>query len=457
MNRRDFTRTIGLGVSAQACAPRLLCAQENVRPPNIVFIIADDLGWADVGYHRTTNQSTNASAIDTPHIDRLAAGGVRFQRHYVMPTCTPTRVGFLTGRYPSRYGVLSPAYGEIFEKDTQTVASLLRANGYTTGIAGKWHMGSPPNCMPLKYGFTTSYGYIHGQIDPYTHNYKTGLRSWHRNDELLTEEGHATDLITDEAIRFVETAREKPFFLYVAYSVPHYPLKEPEKWTAPYKDRIENVSRRWYAASVTHMDHGIGRIVEALDRTGKRRQTVVIFVSDNGGQERWHSTTQYKGRYADKPHDRLGDNRPLRGWKGQVYEGGIRVPGCANWPGVLEPGKAPAPFHIVDWLPTLCRVAGAPLSKGLELDGRDIWPLITRVGTADPSRTFYWKTPGASAVRRGDWKLIVGRRDKRLELYNLADDPTEKKNRATGEPQQVAALQAVLAAYNAGDRERKKE
>ncbi|MBM4030057.1 MAG: sulfatase, partial [Planctomycetes bacterium] len=174
--------------------------------PNIVFILADDLGWADVGYH--------GSEIETPNLDGLAKEGVRFDQHYVMPTCTPTRVGFLTGRYPSRYGVTSPAYGNIFGDDTVTLAEALRRGGYTTSISGKWHMGSPPDWTPRRYGFDSSYGYFHGQIDPYLHDYKTGVPSWHRNDQYLQEKGHATDLITDEAVRIIESKHDKPFFLY---------------------------------------------------------------------------------------------------------------------------------------------------------------------------------------------------------------------------------------------------
>ena len=313
MNRREFMRIAAAsaaGLSLAGCQQRE--KKRAAQQPNIVFIIADDLGWKDIGYHD--------SEIKTPHLDRLAQNGRVFEQHYVAPTCTPTRVGLLSGQYPSRYGVLGPDYGKIFDDDTITLAEALKRRGYTTHISGKWHMGSPPEYTPLKYGFSSSYGYFAGQIDPYTHLYKTGEKTWHRNDEYLDETGHATDLITDEAVRMIQAEHTQPFFLYVAYSVPHFPLKEPDTWLALYPE-IKVASRRWFAASVTHMDDGIRKIVSALEETGLRENTLLVFVSDNGGQKSWHSDTQYKGRYADLPHTVLGNNLPLRGWKGDCYEG----------------------------------------------------------------------------------------------------------------------------------------
>jgi len=444
LNRREFLRAAVVGASAGLMPASARNSQRG--KPNIIFIIADDLGWADIGYH--------GSQIQTPNLDKLAAQSVRFGRHYVMPTCTPTRVGLMTGRYPSRYGVLSPAYGKIFDEETVTLAAALQSCGYKTSISGKWHMGSPPECTPLKYGFDTSYGYFHGQIDPYTHHYKTGVRSWHRNDQYLTEKGHATDLMTDEAVRIIESEHNKPFFLYVAYSVPHFPLDEPEEWTSMYEGKIKDVSRLWYAASVTHMDAGIGRIVEAVDRKGIRENTLIVFVSDNGGQKSWHSKTEYKGRYADKAHSVLGDNRPLRGWKGDVYEGGIRVPAMANWNGVLEPGDMLAPVHIVDWMPTFCRLAGYAEKRGLKWDGKDIWSLIQKRAAHAPPRPLYWKTPGAQAIRDGDWKLIVDKQQKVVGLYDVVADPYEENDMAERHPDRVRNLKQLLSKVSADDRTR---
>ena len=442
LNRREFLRATVASAGA-ALMPTLARSSQRDKP-NIIFIIADDMGWADIGYHN--------SEVLTPNLDKLAKQSVRLQRHYVMPTCTPTRVGLMTGRYPSRYGVLSPAYGKIFDDDTVTLPLALRSCGYETSISGKWHMGSPPECTPLKYGFDTSYGYFHGQIDPYTHLYKTGVRSWHRNDQYLDEEGHATDLITDKAVRVVESDHDKPFFLYVAYSVPHYPLDEPDEWTSKYEGKIKNKSRRWDLASITHMDAGIGRIIDAVDRKGIRENTLIVFVSDNGGQKSWHDEKQYKGRYAAKPHTVLGNNLPLRGWKGDVYEGGIRVPALANWKGVLEPGSMTAPVHIVDWMPTFCKLAGYSPNADPKWDGKDIWPLIRSRAAHSEPRTLYWRTPGAQAIRHGNWKLIVDKQQKATGLYDVVADPYEENNMIQRHPERVNKLKRLLAKVSADDR-----
>ncbi len=450
ISRRAFVSLSAGGMMA-AALPTAICHGQSpgergasTQRPNIVFIIADDLGWADVGYH--------GSEIQTPNIDRLAKEGVRLNHHYAMATCTPTRVGLMTGRYPSRYGVTSPAYGKIFDDDTITLAEALRRGGYATSISGKWHMGSPPDWTPRKYGFESSYGYFHGQVDPYVHDYKAGVPTWHRNDRYVEEKGHATDLITNEAVRIIESKHDKPFFLYVTYSVPHHPLDEPPEWTSKYEGRIAEPSRRWFAASVTHMDHGIGRIVEALDRQGLRKNTLMVFVSDNGGQQNWSSKEEYKGRYGDRPHTVLGNNRPLRGWKGELYEGGIRVPALANWPGVLGPGELDTPVHIVDWMPTLCGLTGCSPQRNPGWDGSNIWPAIRGEKVSTGPRSFYWKTPNSAAVRRGDWKLIVNKNGRVAQLYDVASDPYETKDLARAQPERASELNALLKEYAAKDR-----
>jgi len=417
--------------------------------PNIIVIVPDDLGWGDVGYY--------GSAIKTPNIDKLAATGVQLDQFYVMPTCTPTRVSFLTGRYPSRYGITGPDYGEVIDQGDPTIASLLAANGYSTHLAGKWHMGSPPY-TPLKYGFQTSYGYFDGQIDPYTHEYKqetklTDRRSWHRNDEYLNEHGHATDLITREAIRVINQQRQQPYFLYVAYSVPHYPLDEPEEWTRQYDDQDLFPSRKLYAASVTHMDAGVGKIIQALEQTKQRENTLVIFLSDNGGQHSWQSETEYRGKYAERPHHVLGNNFPLKGWKGDLYEGGIRVPALVNWPGMLEPGIFNNPVHVSDWLPTILNWIGAAESlQSIPTDGINIHPMLTGSTNANTTRSMYWKTKPATAIRDGNWKLILNHSDHSVELYDLEHDFRETNNLSLTEPEKVVYLRRLMEELSKGNR-----
>ncbi len=440
--------TLATGLSCKHETPK---TNNSADKPNILIIIPDDLGWSDVGYH--------GSSIKTPNIDELAKSGIRLQQNYVMTTCTPTRVGLITGRYPSRYGITGPDYGEVIDLGDPTLASLLSKCGYFTAISGKWHMGSPPEYTPLKYGFQSSYGYFDGQIDPYTHNYKkenksNGRKSWHRNDEYLEEEGHATDLITNEAIRIIEEERDKPFFLYVAYSVPHYPLNEPEKWTAIYDETMMYISRKWFAASVTHMDAGIGRIIDALERTGQRENTLVLFISDNGGQKSWHSMDEYLGRYADKPHTVLGNNFPLRGWKGDLYEGGIRVPAFLNWPGHLDQGIFDIPVHMTDWLPTICHIAGCEQElEQLSLDGRNIWPLLAGETGSEDIKTMYWKTNQSYAVREGHWKLLVRRNNDIAELYDIKNDFREMEDLCNVYPGKVEHLLELLERLKEGDRE----
>lgn len=438
------------GLLSFSAAGKERVSQDKTSPskPNILIIIPDDLGWSDVGYH--------GSEIKTPNIDKLAKTGIMLEQHYVMPTCTPTRVSLMTGKYPSRYGITGPDYGEVIDLGDPTLASVLKENGYYTAIAGKWHMGSPPY-TPLKYGFQSSYGYFDGQIDPYTHEYKTETKltsreSWHRNDEYLVEEGHVTDLLTAEAIRIIEEDREEPFFLYLAHHVPHYPLDEPEEWMSLYNDLSMHPSRKLFAASVSHMDAGIGKVIDALEKTGKRDNTLILFLSDNGGQHSWHSKTEYRGQYADKPHDVLGNNFPLRGWKGDLYEGGIRVPAIANWPGTLAPGAADFPMHMSDWLPTICSLIDYETEKeNLHPDGTSIWSLLTGQKEFAGDRSFYWKTAQAYAVREGDWKLVVHRNTGQSELFDLKNDFREKQDLSNSDQEKVKHLLDLLEEFKKGD------
>jgi arylsulfatase A-like enzyme len=414
-----------------------LGAQTGSRLPNFVVIVADDLGWRDIGYH--------GSEIQTPVLDKLAREGIRLKRHYVYPTCSPTRAGLLTGRNPSRFGIRSPIAGrseDSLPEGTMTLARALKARGYATALVGKWHLGLRPESGPRRYGFDSSYGYFHGQIDPYTHLYKNGDRTWHRNDSFTTDVGHATDLIATEAVRFVETRRDEPFFLWVAFSVPHHPLREDPRWVARYQNSISDPWRRVYAASVTHMDAAIGMIADAIEKSGKKNETVLLFTSDNGGQRDYSSKTEYGGKF--EPHTTLGDNRPLRDWKGSLYEGGVRVPAFVRWPGRLQPAELDAPVSVLDWFPTFVGLAGGEISPEWKIDGKDVGPLLSRRSETPPSRSIYWNVGGGRAIVSGDWKLI-SLRSGAVELYNVARDPTESQDLSSSNREKVEELKRLLA------------
>ena len=417
------------------------CEKDGQNLPSFIIIVSDDTGWNDVGYHE--------SEIKTPSIDKLAKQGVQLHNFYVNPTCSPTRVSLLTGRPASRFGILGPIAGKselALPKNTITIPALLRKKGYQTAIMGKWHLGLRPEVGPKKYGFDYSYGYLHGQIDPYTHRYKFGDRSWHRNDKFIDEEGHATDLILSEACTFIKELRDKskPFFLHIAFSVPHFPLQEPEKWLSLYPN-IKNESRRLFAASMSHMDYAIGRLIDIIREENLEEEVMLLFMSDNGGQKEWSAPKdQYGGRY--QANDRLGDNRPLRGWKGELYEGGIRVPAFIYWPARLKEMNFQDVVSVHDIYPTIASLAGMAVDDSLKLEGMDIWPFLKdRIGIEN--RLLYWKTPKQFALRKGPWKLIhtgVSLDSGTVELYNLHEDPFEQKNLMQAYPEKLSELKIEL-------------
>lgn len=405
--------------------------------PNILFLIADDLGWNDVGYH--------GSEIRTPQLDRLAREGVRLDRHYVNPMCSATRAALLSGRYASRYGVLGATNERVYEPGTVTLAAALQRQGYFTALTGKWHLGSRPEWGPNHFGFSASHGSLAGGVDQYGHFYKEGpfRRTWHRNHQFIEQDGHATDLFAEEAIGWIRAHRDQPWYIQVALTAVHIPLQEPREWLRPYDGKIADPSRKLYAACATHMDDAIGRLVQALEETGQRERTLLVFTSDNGGSRSWTTTGQYGGGHIPCPV--LGDNRPLRGWKGELYDGGIRVPAFASWPGRLSPRVVEEPIHIVDWMPTLCRLVGHAPEADLRWDGRDIWPLLEGRTPDDYRRTFYWKGPRGSALYHDGWKLRVPNRGGDPELFHLSEDPSEENNLAAAEPDRLGRLQALLA------------
>lgn len=417
-----------------------VAVQDATVRPNIVFILADDLGWADIAFH--------GGNAPTPHLDRLRQQGVELTQHYVAPVCSPTRTGLMTGRCWSRFGVTNPKNERALPFDTMTLPKALKQVGYETCLIGKWHLGSLPEWGPNHFGFDHSYGSLAGGVSPWNHRYKQGpfTETWHRNENRIEEAGHVTDLLTDEAMKWISERGESPFLLYLPYTAVHLPLKEPEEWLQLVPESIEGDVARHYAASVMHLDDAVGKVVAALDSKGVLDQTLLVFTSDNGGSNAENNDLKYPDDHC--PDGRLtGDNAPLRGGKGDVYEGGTRVPTIVAWPGRLQPGQLDTPVQITDWMPTFCALAGWRSPRDLNWDGQDLsrllferTPLVTRaIYTVGPN----WR---ASSLRKGDWKLIVSGEPQqpRLELYNLSMDPHETINREASEPTIVQNLKTEL-------------
>ncbi len=406
--------------------------------PNILYILADDLGWGDVRFH--------GSPIRTPNLDQLAETGVELDRHHVCPMCTPTRASILTGYYPGRFGkhATSPANLPVLPEKFPTLASMLKAGGYDTGLFGKWHLGSKAEWGPNHYGFDYSYGSLAGGVDPYNHCYKKGeyCVTWHRNHELIEERGHVTDLIADEAVRWIEN-RENPWFCYVPFTAVHIPVKAPFDWLELYEyekydsDPKRDRSFKKYAAYASQMDHAIGSLMESLERTGQRENTVIVFASDNGAISGTplHASDMYPGWQEEYP--RLGSNGPLRGQKCQLYDGGVRTPTIVNWHSQLDPGKRTQAVCATDWTPTLAHLAGCMPEKAGELDGKDVWDLIANGKESDHDRAMYWNFKEYDfGAYRNQWKLIAQRgfAPDQLELYNLDEDPQENRNLVHDKP-----------------------
>ena len=419
---------------------------ESASRPNIVFIIADDLGWADVEFH--------GGNAPTPNLSGLAEEGLELTSHYVAPVCSPTRAGLLTGRYWSRFGITTPTNERGLPWDTMTLPKALRSQGYETCLVGKWHLGSKPQWGPNLYGFDHAYGSLAGGVTSWTHRYKKGPFSttWHRNGTLLEEEGHVTDLLTREAVHWIDQRGEEPFFLYVPFTAIHLPINEPESWLAKVPDEITSEIGRQYAACVMHLDDSVGKILAALDRKGFRENTLVVFTSDNGGSTATNNTQPYP--VDDSPPGKLtANNSPLRSQKGSVYEGGTRVPTLVSWPGKVTARMEHTPVSIVDWMPTFCGLAGYEAPPKIGWDGLDLSSLILH-SQALPERTIYTAGPRwrELALRSGDWKLVT-RPDEKHELYHLGKDPSEKLDLSPKNPQKVSELLGLLREAQARDKD----
>lgn len=422
--------------------------------PNIVFILADDLGYTDLACY-------GSRYYETPHIDRLAREGMRFTSGYTCgPNCQPTRAALMSGQYGPRTGVYTVGGIDRFDWRSRplrpvdnveklplekiTLAQALQKAGYSTGLFGKWHLGEDAEHHPRARGFEEAIVSMGQHF-----NFATRPRTHYPTNQYLA------DFLTERAVDFIERHKEKPFLLCVHHFAVHAPYQAKASWTERFRSKPSAGGHRnpVYAAMIASVDESVGRIAAVLDRLGLSERTLVIFTSDNGGVGGYEREGIQGGS--------VTDNHPLRGGKGMLYEGGIRVPYIFRWTGRIAPGTTnDTPIASVDLYPTLMEVAGAVPASGYPLDGESYAPLLTGAASALKREALFWHFPGylgsgagtwrttpAGAVRAGDWKLLEFFEDGRLELYNLKDDPGEQHNLAARQAERVRALHARLLAW----------
>lgn len=388
-------------------------------------MVADDLGWNDVGYH--------GSEIATPNIDALVRKGVDLDRYYAYPVCSPTRAAIMTGRAPIRMGIDSPiGPNGGLPLDERLLPETLRAAGYQTFMTGKWHLGLERAAShPYNRGFDHSYGHLGPAIDYFTHIWNGGL-DWHRNGKAIREEGYSTELIVREAVSLVEDRdKSKPMFLYVAFNAPHTPLQATGKYLERYAG-IADVNRKHFAAMVSAVDDGVGKILDTLRAEGLDKDAIVVWVSDNGGNERAGA-----------------DNSPFRGGKGNVFEGGIRVPGTIYRHGILEGRKFTEQITVHDWFQTLTTAVGVKPQNTRKFDGVDMWAALET--GAEPSRgDTIIGVDGNYAIFRDDWKFVEytprNGTETTTHLFRIEDDPNEEYDFIEEKPDLAERLLAAIRA-----------
>ena len=436
------SRSRSTGAVVVAILLTALCtagAQAETRP-NVVILLADDLGFADVGYR--------GSPIATPAIDRLAEEGVRLERFYSAPICSPTRAALMTGRDPLLLGLaydqIHPWYNVGLAPETPTIARAFKQAGYRTGIVGKWHLGHTfAHQLPGAQGFEHFHGHLHTNTDYFEHVRESG-HDLQRNGKSVREPGaYLTHIQAREAVRFIEQPSEKPFLLYVPFTAPHSPMQAPEATIARYEHLPRERYRRVYAAMVHEMDAAIAAILGALDERGIADRTLVLFFSDNGGSLIFGA-----------------DNTPLRGQKGQTFEGGLRVPAVMRWPGELPGGSAFGEVAtVMDVYPTLAAAAGVPVPAEAAFDGQDLWPAIRRGETPPERAPLFFASeiplPGVihTTVIDWPWKLVQvvregqTRTDVKSLLFRLDEDPNEEKDLSAYRPQQLERLAGLVRGW----------
>jgi len=408
-----------------------LHGSDEERKPNIIIILADDYGYGDVGCY-------GSERFLTPNIDALAAGGLRFTDfHSNGAVCSPTRAALLTGRYQQRTGIngVVTAAGHRhtgLDLGETTFAEVLKSEAYNTALFGKWHLGYLPEYNPVHQGFDEFIGYVSGNVDYHAHLDQTGEEDWWKQDQLDPECGYTTDLITDHGVDFIRRHREKPFLLYIAHEAPHYPYqgrRDPPRYTREEGRTEDPVTPEVYKEMIEVMDEGVGRITQAVADAGLTENTFIFFFSDNGPAG-------------------PGSAGPLRGKKGQIWEGGHRVPAIAYWPGKIEAGSvSDLPGMGADLLPTMAAIAGASVSEDLTLDGINLLPHLVENKILAP-RSLFWSLNNQLAIRQGDFKLITNTSFSKFSLYNLRTDLGEEINIAEERPVLVQELINLLKAWH---------
>ena len=406
--------------------------------PNIVFILADDMGYGDVAAY-------GCQDIKTANLDRLAASGVRFTSGYSShPYCSPMRAALMAGRYQHRFGyernIAFDQHNMVMglPQSEKTVATRMQEAGYVTAAIGKWHLGASTPFQPNSRGFDYWYGFRGGghqyfKVDMNTRLHENYHAPLERNGQPEGLEGYLTTTLTDGAIGFIRDNKNNPFFVYLAYNAPHGPLQAPDSYIGKYS-KIEDRKRRIYAAMVHSMDDEIGRVIETLDELGLRENTLVCFMSDNGGPE----------------HANASDNGPLRGGKGEVYEGGIRVPFMMSWPGKIKPGQiSDDPVLSLDLMRTALELGGASISPKVE--GVNLMPYVTGSQSGVPNEALFWRMENGTdyAVRSGPWKLLKARDQSGIQLYHVDEDISETNNLASRHPEVVGRLLKLYEDWNA--------
>lgn len=415
--------------------------------PSIVVIYADDLGYGDVGCF-------GGDDVRTPHLDRLAARGIRLTNWYSnSPVCSPSRAALLTGRHPVHAGVqeiLGSKRGTPGLPAQPTLASRLRDEGYRTGIFGKWHLGTAAGYRPLDRGFEQHFGFLAGCVDYYSHIFYWGQGQnpvhdlWDGEREVYDNGRYLTEVIAERAADFIRSGGPDPFLCYVPFNAPHYPMHAPKEYVDRFPDLPED--RRIMAAMIAAMDDGVGRILDALDEAGLAEDTIVFFSSDNGP-----STESRNWLNGEEIDYQGGSTGGLRGHKGSLFEGGIRVPAIISWPAVLPRGAEwTEPGAMMDILPTALEAAGAPATA--EIDGTSVLGALRTLDPLPAARTLFWEYGPQLAARRGPWKLTTSPREHlggpftlgRTVLANLDDDPAEAVDLSAQHPEIADALRAEL-------------